>query len=475
MTEHEKPEQGTPDAVEIPKPVTENAPSPENGLEQAVEKASGDSSEKAVASSKAPAEARTRRPAKKRKRKKAKSGGKTAPKGPSLSPEKLLEVALESLRRARVDLARRAGANRIPGTIKEEALELTLRIPKTQAGIKEAALSMAREWRESLEKQVLESGLLVPGRAYVFSEEGFKGDYAKPMDARQVLVGYGLEGRPRYADLVSYAIEQKHEGIEDLLAGKEAVVSFFEKGSAVTDGVKPAFEPESLPYVLVGQAMVGLFTTQDGHRKAALTLQVLKRDRGEEGFQLLLHPVASVDLDDLPEGGVRKILRAFQGNLNHLAKTLAGKKVAGTEFDLEEEVLSELRGLVRRLSHNAKNLGRRTGHARDRSEEGRRPTQLAFPEAKTARDHHLYMDPKEGSVVVIGRGKRVHVFSPDARHITSMVLNQSQVKERVKAGRWRPAEPEERGSFREALAQHESSAASEGPSNPTEDQAQKTE
>jgi hypothetical protein len=402
---------------------------------------------------------RPERPKKKRKRKKPVAGSKSSTaKGPQLSPEKLLEVALESLRRARMDLSRRAGAHRIPGSTKDEGLEIQLRIPRTQSGIRDAALAMAREWRESLEKQVLESGLLVPGRAYVFSEEGFKGDYAKPMDARQVLVGYGLEGRPRYADLVSFAIEKKHEGIEDLLAGKDAVVSFFEKGSAVTDGVKPAFEPEKLPYVLVAQAMVGLFTTQDGHRKVALTLQVLKRDRGEEGFQLLLHPVASVDLDDLPEVGIRKILRAFQGNLNHLSKTLAGKKAAGTDYDMEEEVLSELRGLVRRLSHNAKNVGRRTEHARDRSDEGRRPTQLAFPEAKTARDHHLYMDPKEGSVVVIGRGKRVHVFSPDARHITSMVLNQSQVKERVKTGRWRPAQPEERGSFREALAKHESNS-----------------
>ncbi|HHI79021.1 MAG TPA: hypothetical protein ENK02_03505 [Planctomycetes bacterium] len=468
MTDQEKPDQGpqepfaaseNPSAAETPEtPEPSVIPPASEGAEAPVGEGAG-GPEGAAKEEGAKAEAtsgdsqKAERPRKKRKRKKSAQGNKERPsKGPSLSPEKLLEVALESLRRARADLARRAGANRIPHPAKDDALEVQLRVPRTQGGIQEAAQKLVREWRDSLEKQVLESGLLVPGRAYVFSEEGFQGDYARPMDARQVLVGYGLEGRPRYADLVSYAIEKKHEGIEELLAGKEAVVSFFEKGSTVTEGVKPAFEPENLPYVLVGQAMIGLFTTQDGNRKVALTLQVLKRDRGEEGFQLLLHPVSRVDLDDLPEVGIRKILRGFQGNLNHLAKTLAGKKAAGSEYDLEEEVLSELRGLARRLSHNAKNMGRKTEHARERSEEGRRPTQLAFPEAKTARDHHLYMDPKEGSVVVIGRGRRVHVFSPDARHITSMVLNQSQVKERVKSGRWRPAGPEERGSFREALA-----------------------
>jgi hypothetical protein len=264
-----------------------------------------------------------------------------------------------------------------------------------------------------------------------------------------VLVGYGLEGRPRFADLVTLAIERKHDSVEELLAGREGAVSFVEKGSVVSEGLTPAFDPAAAPHPLLGQAMLGLFESGVEGRRVALTVQVVKRDEGDGKLRLLAHPVCAVDLFDLPELGVVRHLRRFQQDLDSLAHRLSGKVAAGEEFDMEEEVLGELKGLVRRLSTTTKNRERKTDHSRER--EGQRPTQLAFPEARSARDHHLFVDTEENTVVVIGKKGRIHVFSPDGRHVTSLILTPRDVQQRQKAGRWRAAEPEERGNFREAI------------------------
>ena len=141
-----------------------------------------------------------------------------------------------------------------------------------------------------------------------------------------MLVGYGLEGRPRYADLVTLAIERKHESVEELLAGREGAVSFVEAGSAVTDGVQPAFDPTTIPYRLAGQLIAGLFESSEAGRRVALTVQVLAHEAEDKKLQLVSHPVSAVDLLDLPDPSIPRILRSFQNKLVQCAKELDGKR-----------------------------------------------------------------------------------------------------------------------------------------------------
>jgi hypothetical protein len=42
----------------------------------------------------------------------------------------------------------------------------------------------------------------------------------------------------------------------------------------------------------------------------------------------------------------------------------------------------------------------------------------------------------------------VHVFTPLARHVTSVMMQGSAVERRKQQSRWRLAEPDERGEFR---------------------------
>ena len=63
----------------------------------------------------------------------------------------------------------------------------------------------------------------------------------------------------------------------------------------------------------------------------------------------------------------------------------------------------------------------------------------------------MLRDVQEDTLVVTGPKNRCHVFTPDARHVTSFTMTARNVQRRCQEGRWVAAEPEERGEFRIAL------------------------
>ncbi len=60
----------------------------------------------------------------------------------------------------------------------------------------------------------------------------------------------------------------------------------------------------------------------------------------------------------------------------------------------------------------------------------------------------------------------MHVFTPLARHVTSVMMQGSAVERRRQQGRWRLAEPEERGEFRIQLRQLVASGKAETADDP---------
>jgi hypothetical protein len=67
--------------------------------------------------------------------------------------------------------------------------------------------------------------------------------------------------------------------------------------------------------------------------------------------------------------------------------------------------------------------------------------------------------------VVLGGKGRVHVFTPQGKHVTSVMMQGHAIERRLHTGRWRNAEPEERGEFR----LHIKRLVASGEDKPTED------
>ena len=111
-----------------------------------------------------------------------------------------------------------------------------------------------------------------------------------------------------------------------------------------------------------------------------------------------------------------------------------------------------MQNLARQLEDRARHRSRRTGHADKRSQKSTRPTSKAYVDAQNVTDEDLLWDDKESTVVVVGAHNRVHVFTPEGRHVTSLPnIGRSGVQQRLKTHRWRRMEPAERGEFRMQL------------------------
>jgi len=147
-----------------------------------------------------------------------------------------------------------------------------------------------------------------------------------------------------------------------------------------------------------------------------------------------------------------QILSRFQRRLDAEALRLQGQtqQQAAQQGEVDEEsfVLPLRPDLARQLQSRTRNAARRTQHGLERSEASQRPTSRAYPDAGEASDAAILWDTEQNTVVVLGGKGRVHVFSPHGKHITSVTMTGSAVERRRQLGRWRLAEPEERGEFR---------------------------
>jgi hypothetical protein len=327
-------------------------------------------------------------------------------------------------------------------------LEIAVRVPLDPKRDGSKAASKVVEQILQRVQQVREHDrALVPGAVYCYFTESAEVAHARPQEPREVFDGYQSTGRPIFTDFVTMAIERKDPGLDQLLAGEDVVLTHVTMGRVLRTAQLHEFGKGSQVYRILGQVDAGLFPVLNSDRRAAFSFQLLRGQTLEGNARLKLHWVSAVDLMDLADPAVPLVLSRFQKRLDAESLRLAGKQAHGPVQE-EEFVLPLLQDLARQLSGMQRRKSRRTQHAAERTEEGQRPTARAFPDALEARDEDLLWDDVEGTIVVLGRGGRVHVFARDGKHVTSVMMNGSAIGRRRQQGRWRPAEPEERGEFR---------------------------
>jgi hypothetical protein len=262
-----------------------------------------------------------------------------------------------------------------------------------------------------------------------------------------VFDGYSSTGKPVFSDFVTMAIERKDPHIEQLLAGEEIVLTRVTMGRVLRTQQLAEFGSNSPVFKILGQVDAGLFRVLSSAGRCAFSFQLLRGTTLEGRVRLRLHPVGAVDPMDLADPALMQILSRFQRHLDVEALRLQGMLQNG-EVDEEAFVLPMLQEFAQRLQSRTRNTGRRTQHGLERSEEGQRPTSRAYPDAGEASDDAILWDLDQNTVVVLGGKGRVHVFTPQARHVTSVMMQGHAIERRRHMGRWRLAEPEERGEFR---------------------------
>lgn len=348
-------------------------------------------------------------------------------------------------------------------------MDVKVRIPldmrrdgsKAAAKVVEEVLRRVREVKEN--ERALE-----PGAVYCYFSESSKGESSRATDIRQVFDGYGSTGRPVFSDFVTMAIERKDAGITELLAGEDMIVTRVTMGRVLRTAQLAEFGKASPVYRILGQVDAGLFPVLNSKERAAFSFQLLRGKTLEGLPRLRVNPVGLADITDLADPAIAQILSRFQQKLDVESLRLAGmeKDEELAEEKVEEFVLPLLQELAKQIGGRARRKGRRTQHANERAAGGDRPTSKAYEDASKAHDQDLYWDEQEGTIVVLGPRSRVHVFTDRAKHVTSVMMQGNAIGKRRQQGRWRPAEPGERGEFRIQLRKQ--MALAEAPPAPQE-------
>lgn len=327
-------------------------------------------------------------------------------------------------------------------------LELQLRVPLDGGGDLQRAAGTAVEQILQRVREVREhERALRPGAVYSYFAGSSHAEGCRPTEPRHVFDGYSSTGKPQFADFVTMAIERKDPNIDRLLAGEDIVLTRVTMGRVLRTQQLAEFGGNSPVYKILGQVDAGLFRVLGAAGKCAFSFQLLRGSTLEGRVRLRLHAVGAVDPMDLADPALMQILSRFQRQLDAEALRLQGQSQQG-EVDEEAFVLPLLNDLARQLQNRTRNAGRRTQHGLERSETGQRPTSRAYPDAGEASDDAILWDLDQNTIVVLGGKGRVHVFSPQGKHVTSVMMQGSAIDRRRHMGRWRLAEPEERGEFR---------------------------
>lgn len=327
-------------------------------------------------------------------------------------------------------------------------LELNLRIPLDGGNDVRHAAGTAVEQITQRVREVREhEKALRPGAVYSYFADSSHAEGCRPTEPRQVFDGYTSTGKPIFSDFVTMAIERKDPQIEQLLAGEEIVLTRVTQGRVLRTQQLAEFGGNSPVYKILGQVDAGLFRVLGAAGRCAFSFQLLRGTTLEGRIRLRLHAVGAVDPMDLADPALMQILNRFQRHLDVEALRLQGMLQNG-EVDEEAFVLPMLREFADRLQSRTKSAGRRTQHGLERSEEGQRPTSRAYPDAGEASDDAILWDLDQNTIIVLGGKGRVHVFTPHGKHVTSVMMQGQAIERRQHMGRWRLAEPEERGEFR---------------------------
>ncbi len=387
-------------------------------------------------------------------------------------------------------------------------LDLNLRVPIDGGNDIRHAASTAVEQILKRVREVREhEKALRPGAVYCYFNGSSATEGTRPTEPRQIFEGYSSTGKPVFADFVTMAIERKDPGIDRLLAGEELVLTRVSMGRVLRTQQLAEFGGESPVYRILGQVDAGLFKVLGAAGKCAFSFQLLRGTTLEGRIRLRLHPVGAVDPMDLADPAVMQIVSRFQrrldtealrleGQSNRLGRVAAessapaeggsaagssaaegsGAQGNGGQIDEESFVRPLLEDFARQLEHRSRNTGRRTQHGLERSETGQRPTSRAYPDAGEASDDSILWDVDQATIIVVAPKGRVHVFTPDGKHVTSVTMQGDAIGRRRNMGRWRLAEPEERGEFRihvrRLVAAGEDQTTSEAPLVPPPASAQ---
>lgn len=302
-----------------------------------------------------------------------------------------------------------------------------------------------------------------PGRLRCHWCEGFDCADAFPPEPRATFQGYSPTGLPVWSDFGTIALEGGHPRVQELYEGSRVPLTILRSGRELNTDQLKIYGKNSRFYRILAQLSVGYLQLRDerGQRgQLALTIQAVETRRGRPRVDLnvlgvlpdgrpaapFLEEVVSYRLADALEAARRALgeiqlagpLPSSEEEAGESKRTASRRRGAQLARERSRKAFRILLKLERTIDRIFRQNTRRTLHSRTRHRDRERPAATALRDALQARDDAIFRDTQEQTWVVLGPRRRVHVFSDDGRHVTSVTYPGETIRQRTARGKWRP-------------------------------------
>lgn len=322
---------------------------------------------------------------------------------------------------------------------------------------------------DAVRRLLFDGAVLRPGAVPCLRCGSADCDHARPKESRQVFVGFGSTGIPRFEDLGQALLERRDENVDRLYGrhggrGSTLVATVWSEQELTTELLE-VFQNEELPCRILGQVTCGWYgvpgpTASDEAvavscqalawettRRRRLALNVVGVAPGGADLETIFDTAGTIPWHD----AVAWARRA----LEDVERSLGGRRGRAS---LDRRVAGILEGLRRRLLRPQKVRKRRTKHARVRRAQDR-PVALAMRDLDAAGDEAILWDTRRETWVVLGDRGRAHVFNDSGRLVTSLRFDGASVERRKHRGIWRPAARDSAHELRRRVRDAEASGA----------------
>jgi len=292
--------------------------------------------------------------------------------------------------------------------------------------------------------------------------------HSHPPRPTSVFGGYSSTGLPVWPEFTQILLARKHPRVDLLYdPSRTDLVAMYMDPEMLKQRQLNVFGRQSKTYDILGQVVFGFLKmrvpgeNRSDRERVACTLQAVESRRLDGSPRLELNVLArlsdgspALDAINGPyQTRVSDVISSARHHISSLRPPSKGhtRRRRGTSLpDTASLVADILQGLARKLEKVGRQRGRRTTHAEGHRIKNR-PTSKALEDAISAAEASVLWDKHERTFVVLGPRNRVHVFSRQGRHVTSLVLASEAVRSRKRRKRWVPLIDEQREQFGSAI------------------------
>lgn len=356
----------------------------------------------------------------------------------------------------------------LPDRARPFGMDLRVSIEPGEPWRLQADPSIEEQIRAAVREMATQAEAFRGGSVYCYRCDSPNCPHSHPPRPTTVFGGYSSTGLPVWPEFSQVLLERKHPRVDLLYDPSQTdLVAMYMEPETLKQRQLNVFGRQSKTYDILGQVVFGFLKmripgeNRSEPERVACTLQAVESRRLDGSPRLELNVLARISdgspaLDAIRgpyQTRVSDVISSARHSISSLrppSKGHAGKRRATSLPDTASLVADILQGLARKLEKVGRQRGRRTAHAEGHRVENR-PTSKACEDAFGAAGESVLWDKHERTFVVLGPRNRVHVFSRQGRHVTSLVLASEAVRSRKRRKRWLPLTDDQREEFGSAI------------------------